>query len=68
MPVSSRDIYASAKLVIKKHGENALLEAMTKEEYFAQQGNLEAANTWHKIADAIAWMQMPENLSGETCH
>jgi hypothetical protein len=66
---SDIDIYKSAKIFIDKHGDNALLNAMQKEQGYCLAGDMQAAITWRRIADAITWLQCPEVLLGdETCH
>ena len=66
MSIAEIDIYRVAQMFIDKHGDAALLEAMKKEENLSLKGDGEGAHTWHKITNAIEWMQMPKSLTGET--
>jgi hypothetical protein len=66
--VQDLDIYRAAKLTIEQHGARALLVAMENIEIFRASNNNGGMNAWSKIADAIEWMQMPENLRGDTQH
>lgn len=66
MSVTEIDIYRAAKIFIKKHGDSALLEAMKNEEGLSLKGDSQGAQTWHKITNAIEWMQIPKNLKSET--
>lgn len=66
MSIADIDIYRAAQMVIKKHGDAALLESMKKEQALSSKGDIEGARVWHKISDAIEWMQMPSELMGDT--
>lgn len=52
------DIYRTARLFFHQFGDAALLEAMNREEMLAAIGDQSGAKTWHKIANAIEWMQL----------
>ena len=65
MPVTDKDIYASAQIFIKQHGNNALSEALAKMDQFQEKGDLEGRECWNKIAAAIKWMQ---DDRGVQCH
>ncbi len=41
MTVTDKDIYASAKIFIKRHGDDALMEAMNKMAEFEAKGDVE---------------------------
>lgn len=66
MGIEEKDIYRAANIFIDKHGNAALLESMKKEEALFTNGDIEGSRVWHKITNAIEWMQMPENLTSET--
>lgn len=66
MSVENIDIYRAAQIVINCHGDAALLESMKKEQMLSLRGDLEGARVWHKISEAIQWMQMPADLMGDT--
>lgn len=65
MPVTDKDIYASAQIFIKRHGEQALKEALSKMDHFQNKGDHEGRECWNKIAAAIKWMQ---DEKGAQCH
>ena len=65
---SDLDIHRTAKVLIDQHGEDALIEAMKRVEGYRQKKNETGMRIWNRIADAIEWLQMPENLTGETVH
>ncbi len=66
MSIAEIDIYRTAQIFINKHGDSALLEAMKKEEELFEKGDLKGAAVWHKITDAVEWLQIPENLTDQT--
>ncbi|MGH1377068.1 MAG: hypothetical protein ACRBCK_12060 [Alphaproteobacteria bacterium] len=66
MSIPEIDIYRTAQIFINKHGSSALLESMKKEEELFEKGDVKGANVWHKITDAIEWLQIPDNLTSLT--
>lgn len=62
------DIYRTAKIIIDRHGDAALLEAMKHIESHRARGDVQAMCVWKRVSDAIEWMQMPNDLKGETQH
>lgn len=63
-----KDIYRAAKLMINQHGDRAIIEAMMKQNEMLSKQDNDGARVWQKIADAIEWMQIDPELSGEECH
>lgn len=51
------DIYRVAKMMIDQHGDKALLEIVHKIDALRAKGDQDGIAAWHKIADAIHWMQ-----------
>jgi len=51
------DIYRVAKMMIDQHGDSALLEIVHKIDALRANGDQDGIAAWHKIADAIHWMQ-----------
>lgn len=60
------DIYRTAKMMIDQHGNKALLEVRNKVDGLTAKGDKEGVAIWHKIADAIHWMQ--EIGQSQACH
>jgi len=54
MPVSDLDIWRSANLLIKQHGETAWDEAVVKYFEFHQIHDVEGMAVWRRIAKAIS--------------
>lgn len=51
------DIYRVAKMMIDQYGDSALLEIVHKIDTLRANGDKDGIAAWHKIADAIHWMQ-----------
>ena len=64
--VSDLDIYRSANLLIREHGEDAKLEASLKADKFLEKGDMDGVVVWKKIISAIEVLQNENN--GETIH
>ena len=65
MPVSDRDIYATAKLVIDRHGGSATYFACSRADELLDKGDLEGAATWRQIAKAIEFLLSDSKPGGE---
>jgi len=66
--IAEIDIYRSATVLIRQHGERALLEAMDRLEKYRRIGNTGGMDVWRRIADAIETLQIPPHLSTQTTH
>jgi len=60
-----KDLFRSANQFIDQHGEDALIQAMNKQAFLSAAGDSENAYIWTRIADAIEFIQMSANLTGE---
>ena len=56
MTVTEKDIYASAKIFLERHGEEALPKAIEMMDSFLEKGDVEGRECWNQIAAAIKWM------------
>lgn len=59
------DILRSAHLVIKRHGENALIAAAQRADELLARGAVDGQAVWKRILAAIEELQRVERLSGE---
>ena len=48
-----KDIYRSAKLLIDRHGDDAVIEAAMMADKMLEQGVLDGMATWNRILRAI---------------
>jgi hypothetical protein len=51
--ISDRDVFAAAKLMIKRHGEEAAAEAAKRADALLEEGDAVGSTVWGKIAKAI---------------
>jgi len=66
--ISDREIYQTAQVVIKKYGDDALIEAALRQDKLSAEGDQEGARVWKRIADAIEFLQIPKTLSDRSVH
>lgn len=65
-PITPKDIFLSANILLKKHGSAAEEYATQKMWEFKQAHDEEAASTWHSILEAIKELRNttpPENVN-----
>jgi len=55
--ISERDIYAAAKIYIKRYGETAATEAAMRADEFRKKNEFEGQRVWDRIVDAINELQ-----------
>ena len=51
--ISDRDIFRTANLLIRKHGERAHIHAAMRVDEFSDKGDLAGARTWLRVIKAI---------------
>jgi hypothetical protein len=59
------DIYLCAVLLIKRHGEDAVIEAVMKADAMLERGDLDGAKLWKAIVRAIDELQREDLRDGE---
>ena len=52
--ISDRDVWAAALAIVKRYGEDAMLEASMRAEQLQDEGDTAGAETWHRIAPNTA--------------
>ena len=65
---SDLEIYRSAKLLIDRHGDDAVIEAAMKADKMLEQGDLDGLATWNRILRAIEELRAGERPEGEKLH
>jgi hypothetical protein len=65
---SDLDIWRSANLLVKQHGQDAPIEAAMKADAMLEAGDLDGAATWKRILRAIEELQGSEPKPGEAVH
>ena len=51
--VSDLDIYRSAWLMVRQHGDDAVIQAAMRADELLERGDLEGQRAWLRIVDAI---------------
>ena len=62
------DIYRSANVLIREHGQGATIEAAKHADAMLAKGDLEGQAVWKRIVKAVGELQRREWRSGETAH
>ena len=62
------DIYRSAQVLIKQHGNDAPIEAATRADAMLDKGDLDGVATWRRILRAVEELQREVPKPGETVH
>jgi hypothetical protein len=62
---SDLDIYRSAQVLIREHGEDAALEAAMRADAMLDKGDLEGYVMWKRVLRAVEEMQRESPRDGE---
>ena len=62
------DIFRSAQLLIKQHGEDAPIHAAMRADAMLEAGDLDGVATWRRILRAVEEQQGTEPKPGEAVH
>jgi hypothetical protein len=62
------DIWQMAVLMEQRYGDDAMLESAALAEHLLEDGDSEGAALWHRIGDAIGWLQARAPAPGEKVH
>jgi len=60
------DIYRSANVIIREHGEDAALEAAKHADAMLEKGDLEGQVVWKRIVRAVGEIQRTKQAPSET--
>ena len=63
--VSDLDIYRSAHVLIREHGQDALIEAAMRADAMLEKGDLDGYAVWKRILRAVGELQETEPGEGE---
>ncbi len=62
------DIYRSANLLVKQHGEDAPIEAAMRADATLEAGDLDGYGVWKRVLRAVGELQETAPKSGEVFH
>ena len=68
MPVSDLDIYRSANLLVKRHGEDAPIHAAMRADALLEAGDLDGAAVFKRVLRAVEELQRVGPELGERVH
>jgi hypothetical protein len=66
--ISDRDIWQAAMLLVKRYGDDAMLEAAQWADQMLDESDMAACETWHRILNAIERLQAKAPAEGEKVH
>ena len=55
--IDDRDDWAAALAIVKRYGDDAVLEASKRADQLLDEGDMAGAETWHRILNAIERLQ-----------
>ncbi len=62
------DIYRSAQVLVKRHGQDAPIHAAMRADAMLDKGDLAGVAVWKRILRAVEELQGTEPKSGEAVH
>ncbi len=62
------DIYRSANVLVKRHGQDAPIEAAMRADELLEAGDLHGCAVWRRIMGAVEELQGTAPKSGEAVH
>jgi triphosphoribosyl-dephospho-CoA synthetase len=64
--IDDRDVWQAALLIVKRYGDDAMLEASERADQLLDEGDMAGAETWHRILNAIE--RLKALAEGEKVH
>ena len=66
--IQSLDIYRSANVLVKRHGEDAPIYAATRADAMLNKGDLDGFSVWKRVLRAVAELQRQKSAEDERLH
>ena len=66
--LAALDIYRSANLLVKRHGEDVPIKGAMRADAMFEKGDLDGLAVWKRILRAVGELQGTEPKSGEAVH
>ena len=66
--IHDRDIYRSANVLVKHHGQDAPIEAAMRADAMLERGDLDGYAVWKRILRAVNELQGTAPKPGEVVH
>ncbi len=67
-PSSDPDIYRSAQILVKRHGQDAPIKAAMRADAMLENGDLDGCAVWKRILRAVEELQGAAPRPGEAVH
>jgi hypothetical protein len=64
--IDDRDVWQVALLIVKRYGDDAIIEASQRADQILDEGDMAGAETWHRILKAFKRLQAKAPAEGET--
>ena len=62
------DIYRSAQILVKRHGQDAPIYAAVRADAMLEKGDLDGYAVWKRVLKAVEELQSVESVEGERVH
>jgi hypothetical protein len=59
MPISDREVWTAASLIVKRHGADAKIEAARRADLMLDRGDIDWQFVWRRLRRAIGELQAP---------
>ncbi len=66
--ISDLEIYRSANVLVKRHGQDAPIEAAMRADAMIEKGDLEGCAAWKRILRAVEELQREIATAGDQIH
>jgi hypothetical protein len=66
--IPDRDVWTAALLMVKRYGDDAMLEAAARADQLLEDGDMVGAETWYRILNEIERLQAKALVDGEWVH
>jgi hypothetical protein len=64
--ISEREVWQCAMLIVKRYGNDAMLEAAARFDKLLDEGDMAGCEVWYRILNAIERLQATNPAEGET--
>ena len=66
--IPDRHVWRAALAIVKRYGDDAMLEAAERVDQLLDEGDMAGAETWHRILNAVERLQAQAPAEGEKVH
>jgi hypothetical protein len=63
--INDRDVWQAALLLVKRYGDDAMLEAAQRADQLLDEGDMAVCEVWHRISNAIERLMATKSAEGE---